>query len=309
MTTWWGDALDVVTARKDFTGRVLGDARLNQLGLHPARIAASEVCVATRRLPLRLRYGALPAAFRRDGVLVVERFLPDDVFARVQHEVRARVAEVAVAQPRPRRVGRGFGQKQPFDGGFDRFDGGTLNRFVAIDARTPHASRAVRAPRLSALGAMTAGALPRPQRFWIYETVHGDEDAAPDIQKELHRDTFHSTIKLWLFLEDVRPEDGPFEYVMGSHRPTVARLRWEHAQACARTSPTHPRRGGAFRIDEHELSRLGLGTPKPLPVPANTLVLADTRGFHRRGHAPAGASRLALYANLRTPPFSPIPLA
>lgn len=308
MTPWWREALDVVGARKDFTGRVLGSPRLNRLGLHPARIVLSELCVSARRLPLRLRYGALPSTFHRDGVLVAEAFLPADVFAAVRNEARARAQEIAKRHPRPRRIARGFGAQRPFEGGFDRFDGGTLNRFVAIDALTPLAARAIRDPRLSALSAMSAGALPRPERFWIYETIHGDEAAAPDLQKELHRDTFHSTIKLWLFLEDVRPEDGPFEYVVGSHRPTRSRLRWEHAQACARTSPEHPRRGGAFRIDEAELASLGLGPPRPLPVPANTLVLADTRGFHRRGHAPEGASRLAIYANLRTPPFSPIPL-
>lgn len=302
----WRDVLEVLGPRKDFTSPVLGNETLQRLGLHPARILLSDACVAARRAQLRTRHPALPRDFVRDGVLVVPDVLAPEVFSAVRDEARAHVEALATRHPRPRSTARGFGARRPFEGGFDRFDGSTLNRFVALDA-LPEASRAVRDPRLGALTAMCSGFVTRPERFWLYETVQGDERAAPDSQKELHRDTFHSTIKLWLFLEDVRPEDGPFEYVLGSHRSTQTRLRWERAQAIARCSKDHPRRGGAFRIDEAELPALGLGSPRAFPVRANTLVVADTRGFHRRGHAPDGAYRLSLYASLRAWPFSPVP--
>ena len=49
----------------------------------------------------------------------------------------------------------------------------------------------------------------------------------PDPQLELHSDTFHPSLKAWLFLTDV-PEDGrPLTYVAGSHRLTPDRLAWE----------------------------------------------------------------------------------
>jgi hypothetical protein len=44
-----------------------------------------------------------------------------------------------------------------------------------------------------------------------------------------------------------------------------------------------------------------------LQVKANTLVIANTHGFHRRGEAPAGSSRLEIYASSRTNPFLPLP--
>ena len=34
----------------------------------------------------------------------------------------------------------------------------------------------------------------------------------------LHRDTFFRALKFWFFLRPVQREDGPFEYVPGSHR-------------------------------------------------------------------------------------------
>lgn len=301
------ELIDVLGPRKDFRGPVLGNARLQQLGLQPVRIVLSDLAVAGRRAQLRVRHGGLPETFVRDGVLVLPDALPSHFFDAVRAEARAKVAEVAARHPRPTSVRAGFGERLPFDGGFDRFDGSTLNRFVALDD-LPHASRAVRDPRLVSLASMAAGFRTRAERFWLYETVQGDEARAPDLQKELHRDTFHSTIKLWLFLDDVRLEDGPFEYVLGSHRATSARLRWERARAVERCGRDVRSRGGAFRIGVDELGSLGLAAPVALPVRANTLVLADTRGFHRRGHAPTGAYRLALYASLRSWPFAPVPL-
>jgi hypothetical protein len=302
------ELLDVLGPRKDFGGRFVGSPTLNRLGLHPARIALSDACLWARRrqlAPLGLPPELAPLV--DEGVAAIPGFLEGPVLEAVRAEARARVAAAAELRPAPRPTVRGFGPREPFDGGFDRFDGDTLNRFVEIDpARTPACAAAVRAPRLARLCAAAAGFRHQPERFRIYETVHGGAPRYPDPQKDLHRDTFHSTIKAWLFLDDVRPEDGPFEYVPGSHRMDARRYRWEHARALATIDPSTPWKGGAFRIDAAGLADLGLPPPRSLPVAANTLVLADTRGFHRRGDGRPGARRLALYASLRSWPFSPV---
>ena len=61
--------------------------------------------------------------------------------------------------------------------------------------------------------------------------------------------------------------------------------------------------GGSFRIEENKLAALGLPPPASFEVAANTLVVADTMGFHRRGAAQAGSRRLAVYGNRRPWPF------
>ncbi len=48
-----------------------------------------------------------------------------------------------------------------------------------------------------------------------------------DPQEHLHSDTFHATVKAWLFLTDVEPGESCFTYVPGSHRLTPQRLAWE----------------------------------------------------------------------------------
>jgi hypothetical protein len=308
--------MSVVRALRDIFGKQnafstpwVGSPRMNRWGLHGARIAVTDGALQLRRLHVKLQGApAELATLEREGVLVVPDFLPAAELEAVRSEAHRLRALAAARRAEPRvATTRGFGPKLPFEGGFDRFDGGTLNRFFDIDAATaPALHAAVRSERLATLCRAAVGFPHQPRRFSLYLTIAGDERQNPDPQRTLHRDTFHSTVKLWLFLDDVAAQDGPFEYVHGSHRMSWARYRWEHHKALAAVAS---RGGGSFRIGLQELPTLGLPEPTAHPVRANTLVLADTRGFHRRGAGTPGATRLALYANLRIRPFSPLPLA
>ena len=86
---------------------------------------------------------------------------------------------------------------------------------------------------------------------------------------------------------------------------TKKRLQWERdfSIQAARTNA-----GGSFRISEDELHQIGCAPVKTYTVKANTLVMADVRGFHARGPAlRAGAQRLSIYGNIRPWPFAPLP--
>jgi Phytanoyl-CoA dioxygenase (PhyH) len=299
-------ARDIFGKQKEFSSPWVGHPLLNRLGMHGARIALSDAALQLRRLEVK-GLGAPPElrVLEQEGVVVIPNALPAALFDSVREEARERVAAAALAHPEPTATtSRGFGPKLPFAGGFDRFDGNTLNRFWDITPEAmPGLHAAVRSQRMSALCRAASGFPHQPRRFWLYRTVAGDELQNPDPQRALHRDTFYSAIKLWLFFEDVSDADGPFQYVPGSHRMSRARYRWEHGQARAAVVS---RGSGSFRVDVAELAGLGLPQPRAYPVPANTLIIADVRGFHRRGPGQAGADRLALYANLRTRPFSPL---
>ena len=228
--------------------------------------------------------------------------------AGLQAEVEDRVQELNRIQPLPVNDRVGFQPKQPFPGGFDRHDGGTLNRFVHIDpGELPRAAALGRDPRLNTWSRQVIGVPMDPRRLDVYLTVHGEESRTPDLQKELHRDTFFRALKYWYFLRPVTPEDGPFEYVPGSHRLDPVRLRWE--QSTAEAAIRHRRQpdvSGSFRIRPEALVDLGLPQPVSLSCPANTLLLADVFGFHRRGAALPGRQRLALYGWNRPYPFLPV---
>ena len=238
----------------------------------------------------------------------LKTFLPQPEFEALRDEVEAVVARASRLHPAPDNSRPGFRPKQPFPGGFDRFDGGTLNRFLHIDPeQMPRAAAFSHDQRLSAGSRQVIGLPMNPRKLDIYLTVHGEETRTPDLQKVLHRDTFFRALKFWFFLRPVQRQDGPFEYVPGSHRLDPSRLRWEQATATAAAEHRRqPDVSGSFRIQEESLAELGLPRPVALTCPANTLVLADVFGFHRRGAAAQGQQRLALYGWNRPYPFLPI---
>lgn len=300
-----GRLRELASRTKSFDHRWVGDRRLNRIGLHPARIAIADLLTRVRR---GQSGGAPVADLARDGVAVLRGFLPDDRAGAIRAEARGLIDRSIAAVPLPRGGVAGFGAKQPFAGGFDRLDGSTLNRFLEVShERTPAIAALARDPDFAALCAWASSYRHRPGKLSIYLTVQGDEVGFHDIQKDLHRDTFHSAIKLWYFVEPVADAAGPFEYVPGSHRMTAARYRWEYRRSLAARDLDPESRAGSFRVDLGELAGLGLPQPRRYPVPANTLVIADVRGFHRRGEGSPGAQRLCLYANLRPHPFSPVP--
>lgn len=297
--------LSLLTRTKTFRDPWVGHPVLNRRwDLHRRRLQLAEQCCRWRQW---FRPGQFES-LKRDGFIVIPEFLPSDAFAALRDEVEAAVQQAAVHFPCSGNDRCGFQPKQPFAGGFDRYDGGTLNRFIHIDpVLMPSAAAVSRDSRFSAASRQVIGLPMDPGKLDIYLTVHGEEDRTPDLQKDLHRDTFFRALKFWLFLRPVHREDGPFEYVPGSHRLNPARLRWEQATAdAAITHGRQPDVSGSFRIDEEQLTQLGLPAPKAVTCAANTLVLADVFGFHRRGAAQSGRERLALYGWNRPYPFLPV---
>jgi hypothetical protein len=56
---------------------------------------------------------------------------------------------------------------------------------------------------------------------------------------------------------------------------------------------------------ESDLAALGLPPPRVFAVPANTLVVADTYGFHARGPSAGRSLRVEVWAYGRRSPFVP----
>jgi Phytanoyl-CoA dioxygenase (PhyH) len=276
--------------------------------IHLARTAVANWCNASRRavaLAFMLRRDE-ERALAEEGIAVIPDFLPADEFRKVADEARRAMAMAEESVPVRQRSEPGFGAQELHAWGFDRYDGGTLNRFVDIDPATMPATRAMaNDARIARLCRVGLGMSRPPRRGMIYLTVHGNEASNHDIQKDLHRDSFSRKMKYWYFLEPVGTDDGPFVYAPGSHRLTAARLAWEREQAQRHGVP-----GllvdGAYRISAAQLAGLGLPPPRAIEVAANTLVIADTFGFHRRGDARPGSRRLAIYGQKKPWPFTPV---
>ena len=287
MTPLW--IAQLATGTKSFERNlVIGSRHLNQQGLHTARVAiAHRLAEARRRKLTGLVSVQDREAFERDGFVVRPNFLPAGEFAGLLAQVKA------------------------YRGGPLReiSEGDTIMRKIALDPRTlrslPALAGLLRSPEWRGL-IRYIGSRDAEPVVWIQSLSRHACDGPADPQTRLHADTFHPTVKAWLFLTDVRADAGPFTYVPGSHILTPQRLAWERRMSLAASdSADAENRQGSFRIDPAELRDMGLPEPRVFAVPANTLVVADTFGFHARGPSAGRSLRVEIWAYGRRSPFVP----
>lgn len=278
----------VATKAKSFRDNpVIGSPALNRMGLHVARKRLAHAMSDWRRR--RLAHLIRPedvAAFREEGFVERRGFLPERDFAALRREV------LAFAAPARQMT-----------------QGDAVTRRVALDrralARLPALAAMLESPEW--LGLMRYAASFALEPIVYIQTIFSHARAGErDPQTNFHADSFHPSMKAWLFLTDVAEEDGPLTYVPGSHRLTQRRLAWERrASITAAESPDQHNGEGSFRITKAELKRLGYGPPRAFAVPANTLVVADMAGFHARGASTRPSVRMEIWAFGRRNPFLP----
>ena len=290
LLSWWRAPLWLLalgTGAKSFADNpILGSETLNRRGLHVARLRLSHAIAWSRRRRLA---GAVPPEWReqfdRDGFVEVRDFLPSDEFERLQKVLLTSEFETRQQQ-----------------------QGDALTRRVAIGpellARVPELRRLLGSKPWWALLAYVASTRAEPL-YYLQTILTGHADGGPDPQLDLHSDTFHPSLKAWLFLTDVTDDQGPLTYVPGSHRLTPERLAWEQARSVTIGASDRLSQRGSLRIRREELPALNLPPPKRFAVPANTLVVIDTCGFHARGSSDRPHMRAEIWAYARRTPFVP----
>jgi hypothetical protein len=286
LAPWW--AAQILTSAKSFRDNpLLGSPALNRRGLHAARRRTAASLAERRRKRLS---GTLASSelefFERNGYFVRHDALSADAFAALRREIAA--LRLPASEMR---------------------QGQALTRHIGLDdaqlAALPCCRQFVKDESVRARIHYAASYRGEPT-YYVQSIISDPSLAGRDPQTVLHADTFHPTAKAWLFLAEVGIADGPLAYVPGSHRLTERRLAWEHAQSLhARDSADAMHAEGSLRIDEAELAALGLPAPVRFTVPANTLVIADTSGFHARSPSTRATCRVEIYATLRRTPFIP----
>jgi hypothetical protein len=283
--------LRLLTEAKDFSANpVMANSRLNAWGLHVLRKRLAHGLCQWRRVWLQRGLPVHAAkTLAEQGVLHLVDFLEREEFNAIRNELlRLALPMIEMAQPP------------------------ALTRHANLDAGScerqyPALYRLITHKTLLRLLRYAAGYPGTP--IIAVQCIHSDHDgneSAPrhDPQTDWHMDTFHSTAKAWLFLHDVGLNDGPFAYIPGSHRLTPQRLAWEQRQSIM--AAAHPNRlhaKGSFRISGHDLTEMGCEAPYLGTVKGNTLVVADTSGFHRRTASAQRTVRVEVHLSLRRNPF------
>ena len=290
LLSWWRAPLwllALATGAKSFADNpIIGSRRLNRRGLHVARVRLAHGLAESRRRRLAVQVPSeWRERFERDGFVEVRDFLPSDVFKRLQSALLER----------------------SFDSRHQQ-QGDTVTRRIPIGPELlreiPELEVLLGDKRWKSLLAYVASTSAEPLCY-VQTISVGYAEGPPDPQLDLHADTFHPSLKAWLFLTDVANDQGPLTYVAGSHELTPERLAWEHARSVAIHDSDRLSQRGSLRVTPEELPALGLPQPTRFGVPANTLVAIDTSGFHARGASNRPHVRVEIWAYVRRTPFLP----
>jgi hypothetical protein len=257
--------------------KVIDSPALNRAGVQLLRLVLARVSHALRRgehHPLLTELG-------RTGLVVIGDFLPEAEFASWRAEA---VQYMASAPPRWTYVD---GTTRVHQFSLNSVD---LEGFPHLAAWPRHEGV------LDLVGSAERRRLRTNDGHRVIERLMLGDYSSPDSQTDLHVDTFFDTHKVWLYLDDVTPENAPFVYVPGSHINDRVRLRYEYLE-----STTTNR--GSRRVSDREVAERGLER-RTIICRRNTLVLANTHGYHCRSVGTPGASRHALHMSFRFNPFS-----
>lgn len=125
-----------------------------------------------------------------------------------------------------------------------------------------------------------------------------------DIQKVCHSDVFYPCVKYWYFPDAVEEDQGPFLFAKNSVELTYERLDFHYRESVAVVNDTWDQRRnkghgeGSFRAIDNDLHDMDLKL-EPITCKPNTLVIANTSGFHCRGDAKQKHIRSALHGAIR----------
>lgn len=282
------DAATLLGTAKCFESHsIISNPTLNQLGLHRYRVkkAAEMAALRRQRLAHFLTVEEVEQ-FEQNGFILKENFLAEDVFDALSKELL----------------------ETPLDTR-ETLQGDTVTRRMALDGQIlktlPHTKRLLESKHWQAMLNYVNSSKVQPM-YYVQVIISHVRQARPDPQTKLHSDTFHANMKAWLFLTDVAEDEGPFVYVPGSHIANEKRLDWEHKKATHMTAKADAMtRRGSFRVHAKELAGLGYAEPKAFAVKKNTVVIADTYGFHARGPSTRPSMRIELWAYGRRSPFLP----
>lgn len=274
-----------------------GPVLVNQLGYQVFRTVYKNVGWHLRRQPVTSTVHDYVAALDRDGCISIPDFLPQDDFARL----RAEFDESRRSLPYAVNIVEDNGvQESTLDLGERRA------AFPAVWSGL--VENAV-------LRAIVAGALRRPisvrPRIWLKYWHKVSEVGARGPghivgANYVHADMHYPTFKAFFYLNDVDTTNGAFQFALGSHKMTLARVAYEY-DASIRVA--RGRRRGRWenqsyavvrKPTEAQAGRLGGLECTPMCGRANTIIIANTQGFHRQGEFAPSALREAAYLCFRS---------
>jgi hypothetical protein len=254
--------------------RFAGGVILNILGYQILRIIYFNLCFWLRRKRSleNAQTEIIASQLLKDGIVVIPNYFPTDVFAEIKRECDKQ--DLTIINDQAPRV-----EEFKFTPGNSSFSGvSVLEKYIGRNKSIENiVSRVMRKDVLV------------PPKVYVVRTSFRKEDLGKettDVKSDnLHFDVSYPTIKTFLYLDDVdETENGPFNFVKGSHKLTWARLWMEYRLSVSFywKWSEEQRRTFTPEVSFGFVEKMGLAV-SPISGKANTLVIANLMGLHRRG--------------------------
>jgi len=261
------------------TNKVLSNTLWNQRGLHVLRVIFAWYI---HQENTKKAISTTSYQLSEHGVATIENFVPKDCIKALKREIRSFPKGPVHKVSGTNIISEFTGKEFPYLRGIS---GNIANVVLKVIGREKD-------PQAIQL---------HDKNLFVQRVVNEPNDN--DIQKTFHSDVFFPAIKYWWFPREVQAS-GAFEYGVLSPRLTSEVLDWHYKQSISATLGNYEswrgdgHREGSFRVSEEEMKSMGV-TPKTFTVPANTLVIANVFGFHRRGHTDKEVLRDAVHGSIR----------
>lgn len=277
-----------------FTGSVIE----NKLGLQVYRAIGKHISWQLRKRSTPKEIRPYVNVLYKDGVLVVHDFLPRDQFLHVRGEFEAIEPSLVFKSFRAAENGKIHVATIPISE--------QQKDFPAVRKYLQDNSLILKIAETVIRREITSGPIAAINVYRKFDDRLPDND----IENLLHADLHTPTIKAFFYLNDVDEENGAFVYAKGSHRLTFSRLLHEYdisvrTAKLSRGDQDIPRQLLATRgphkrnvVSDRSLKAMGIRETH-VCVKANTLVVTNNMGFHRRGEFTSSRTRETILLNFR----------
>ena len=251
----------------------------NKIGVPVLRTLLADILIKLRRLKNCRPKDDYEKKLIGDGIVVIPNFLPDEDFKELKSEFdnnisiseNVKIVKKGSMQVNIRKVEQNEYEKFPAMKKFARNK--QLIRLISVGE-----------------GIKVVDEL---KKFDLEKTIFGDPDKDTDGNVPFHADIHFHSHKVLYYMSDVTEEGGPFVYCKNSHLNNLDRLLFEFKRGQLKDAHIE-----GWRIQEHldkkffnnYFNKLKNQEYK-VACPANTLVIANVHGFHKRGESISGVER------------------
>jgi len=270
---------------------------LNLLGIQILRYFLAHVCLWVRRARLKNNLSEYDKTLSNDGIVLIPEFLPTEQFDAIKTQFEKIASANSWDVHFSFNAGESRVSTQPTMASPD------LSRVGKFVLNNPTLIQMLKAAEGRKSISYSVSAQSRLVGYFE-QVYNGDPDIevepfGPEDARGAHTDIFFTSHKAFLYINDVTQENGPFCYVKKSHRFNLRRLFFEYRQSLKSKDKIGELTTREYQWMQNEQSYF------VACAPANTLVIANTSGIHKRGFVGVqqGTQRNWFMANYRANPF------